>query len=271
MRIPGKKHLILLTGAVAAVLVVAAVVLLVVFLPGGTRGGAHTGKMWDENRAVFEKIMDLPFNREVAAGTLDDRVFRDYIIQDYFYLQAFRKAYEVLLAKAPDARGKELAAEAVKAIDSEEEDVHKKYFEKYGVTAGDLASTLPNRTTRAYASFLMDTVEREPFEVGLAATLPCHWVYYEVGSEMKKKEEAGGNKYGEWIEEYGSGSWEESDAKVFVDAVERYMEKAPAETRKKMERAFSRAFKLEYEFWDTVYRESKSLSDDRIVVVTGAA
>jgi len=128
------------------------------------------------------------------------------------------------------------------------------YFKKYNVTSRDLSESVPNEATIAYNAYLTDTAAREPFEVGLTATLPCSWIYYEVAAEMKKTQ-VEDNPYQEWIDAYGSTPWEESETKAFVDLIEYYMKNADEELREKMEQAYKKAVGFEYMFWDTVYRQ----------------
>lgn len=230
------------------------VIALAVILPSCGNEKNYTQKIWDDNYCSYQEILNLPFNREVANGTLAENKFRNYIIQDYFYLQNFKKVYAILLSKAPDERGQDFVVNAITGIDEEIENVHMVYFKKYKITNQELRSSSPNPTTKAYNSYLMETAAREPFAVGLIATLPCNWIYYEVATDMKSKQ-VEGNPYQEWIDEYGTTPWDESDTKVFVDLVEDYMENAAEQLREKMEQAYKKAVEFEYMFWDTVYKE----------------
>lgn len=72
---------------------------------------------------------------------------------------------------------------------------------------------------------------------------------------MKESKQVEGNPYQEWIDEYGTISWEESDTRAFVDLVEYHMKNAAEELREKMRAAYKRGVEFEYLFWDTVYRD----------------
>ncbi|MDD5484175.1 MAG: TenA family protein [Kiritimatiellae bacterium] len=231
------------------------VIALTAILPGCDGEKSYTRQIWDENYPAYQEICNLPFNREVAAGTLPEKKFRNYMIQDYFYLQNYKKTYEILLTKPPDERGRTFVVNAMEAIDQEIENVHALYFKKYSITDRELSDSSPSQTTETYSSYLMETAAREPFEVGLTATLPCNWIYYQVAADMKKSEPVENNPYQEWIDEYGGVSWEESDAKVFVDLVEYYMTNCGEERRRKMRQAYKRGVDFEYMFWDAAYNE----------------
>jgi thiaminase (transcriptional activator TenA) len=214
-------------------------------------------QLWDENYPFYQKILAHPYNQQLLSGQLDEEIFRQYIIQDYHFCQYYKKAHAILLAKAPDETASKFMANIIGQIDDEIAVLHEVYIKKYNITDQELTSPTAYPSTELYCDFLIRTATLEPFEVGLMATMPCHWVYYQVGVDMKKAEKVQGNKYQAWIDEYGSETWENSGTKVVVDFAEKYMQAASAETRLKMKNAFVTALKLEYMFWDGVYNKVK--------------
>jgi len=214
-------------------------------------------QIWDDNHALYRKILNLPYNQELLSGKLDEAIFRDYIIQDYHFCQNYKKVHAILLAKAPDEKSAKFMLNYIKLIDSEIESLHATYIKTYGITEKELADPTEYPSTELYNSYLVKTATLEPFEVGLMATLPCHWVYYQVGIDMKKAEKVPGNKYQAWIDQYGTTPWEKSEVKKVVDLAEEYMQDANDETRLEMKTAFVTAMKLEYMFWDGIYNRAK--------------
>ncbi|MGV8124984.1 MAG: TenA family protein [Candidatus Xenobiia bacterium LiM19] len=210
----------------------------------------YTEKLWNKNDATYRAILALPFIRGVQDGTLAAGTFRDYIIQDYLYLLNYKKVFELLLSRAPDERARLFLAAEIQGIDQEIETVHLTYCKKYHITDEELANAAPDRATEAYNSFLTGTAIDAPFEVGLTAALPCCWIYWQVGTDLKNSSHVENNPYQEWIDAYGSTPWYQSDAREFVELVEYYMEGANDELRAKMEQAFTTAFGYEYMFWD---------------------
>jgi thiaminase len=57
---------------------------------------------WDRNARIYEAIRAMPFNAELAAGTLSEARFKHYITQDAHYLVGFGRALTLAAAKAPD-------------------------------------------------------------------------------------------------------------------------------------------------------------------------
>jgi hypothetical protein len=58
---------------------------------------------WAGTADLRAAIHALPFNRELAAGTLTPERFRFYILQDAIYLGQFARVLAIAAAKAPDA------------------------------------------------------------------------------------------------------------------------------------------------------------------------
>ena len=69
---------------------------------------------------------------------------------------------------------------------------------RFGV---DAAGAEPSPDCLGYTSFLLATAYHEPWEVLLAALLPCFWLYWDVGKAIAR--EAGAdNPYRAWIDTY---------------------------------------------------------------------
>jgi len=218
---------------------------------------SHTWLIWGENYPFYRKILNLPFNQELLSGKLDEQVFKNYIIQDYHYLQNYKKVHGILLAKAPDEAAMKFIVNLINEIDKEIAQIHNLYVEKFNIAKEELINSPSYPSTEFYNSFLIKTATIEPFEVGLMATLPCRWIYYQLGVDMKQAEKAERGKYREWIDGYWEGPWETSETKKAVDFIENYMRATTDENRLKMKKAYETAMKLEYMFWDDVYRRVK--------------
>ena len=54
-----------------------------------------TQEAWARNSALFQATLEMPFNRELADGTLSIERFRHYMIQDAHYLVGFGRALAV--------------------------------------------------------------------------------------------------------------------------------------------------------------------------------
>jgi len=233
------------------------ILLIILFHHIPLYAASYVDEMLAENEGLYRKILDMPFNNELVKGTLDENIFRNYIIQDYIYLHNYRKVFSILLAKAPDEKGSAFILYLIKSIDNEIKDVHGIYLKKFDIDEDQLINAIPYPVTEFYCSYLIKTAAIEPFEVGLAATLPCHWVYYRIGLDMNKLKISRDNKYRQWIKGYEPEPGETRDINAFIDLLGNYMRDTTDKNREKMRHAFDTAMKLEYMFWDSIYRDVK--------------
>src|SRR3954467_8917128 len=89
---------------------------------------------WERNAAIYEIIRTMPFNAELAAGTLSDARFKHYITQDAHYLIGFRRALALAAAKGP---AWDRIVQFVKAAEEAivvERALHGSFFVQYGIT-----------------------------------------------------------------------------------------------------------------------------------------
>jgi thiaminase (transcriptional activator TenA) len=59
-------------------------------------------EVWERTARLRHAILRLPFNAELAAGTLSRDRFQSYIVQDAIYLSRFSRALAIAAAKSPD-------------------------------------------------------------------------------------------------------------------------------------------------------------------------
>ena len=81
--------------------------------------------------------------------------------------------------------------------------LHESFFGEWGLTPRQVIETPLAPTNLAYTSYLLAVAHAAPFHEGLAALLPCYWIYWEVGKELER---AGSPDplYARWIGTYAS-------------------------------------------------------------------
>lgn len=207
---------------------------------------------WEYTARLRRVIRELPFNKELAAGTLARERFQRYIVQDALYLGEFSRALALAAAKAPDAATTaSLANSAVGAI-AVERALHERYLAEFGVDPAVLAYAEPSPDCLAYTSFLLATVHHAPWGVAIAALLPCFWIYWDEGCTIAR-EARPDNPYRAWIDTYADPRFGEAVAGI-VAMADRAAEAETAAVRAAMLAAFRRAVQYEWLFWDGAYR-----------------
>jgi len=197
-------------------------------------------------------MLDLPFNRELAAGTLARERFQFYLVQDSRYLIGFGRALAVAAARADDPDDIAFFAGAAKESIMVERALHNGFFERFGMSEADLAAIETSPTCLAYTNFLLATAQTGSYAELLAALLPCFWVYQNVGTEIKRIA-AADNPFQIWIDTYAD---EEFAAAVrsCQQAVDRAAATGPGD---RLLAVFTRATEYEWLFWDSAYRQEK--------------
>lgn len=207
---------------------------------------------WRRTAALRAAIHRLPFNTELAAGTLSAERFRCYILQDAIYLGEYARVLALAAAKAPDAATvKAFGHAAVEAI-AVEQALHGRYLAEFGVDPAAVAAAEPAPDCLAYTSFLLATAHQQPWEVLVAAILPCFWIYWDVAGAIVR-EAAADNPYRAWIDTYADPRFGDA-VRLVIDIADRAADGATPAVRAAMLAAFARSAQYEYLFWDGAYQ-----------------
>jgi len=208
--------------------------------------------LWRANVPLYQNTLQLPFNQELAAGTLSRERFCHYVIQDAHYLLAYGRALAVTAAKADGAEGMVQFARAAQEAVLVERSLHDGFMREFGITPAQFANTPMTPACHHYTSYLLATAWAEPYPVTVAALLPCFWIYAEVGRDIHACS-APGNPYQSWVDTYAGEEFHATVRSVCA-TVDQLADKASDETRLALHTAYTHAARLEWMFWDSAYR-----------------
>ncbi len=215
---------------------------------------AFSTEAWTRNAAAYEAIRTMPFNAELAAGTLGRDRFTHYILQDAHYLIGFGRALALAAAKAPHPDRIVQFARAAETAIVVERSLHGGFFRDYGIDADAFAAVPVSPACDHYVSYLLATAFADPYEVVLAALLPCFWIYAKVGRDIFDRA-AADNPYRAWIDTYAGADFAAAVA-AMIAATDRAAQDVGAGERARMHHAFTQATRLEWMFWDSAYRDA---------------
>jgi thiaminase (transcriptional activator TenA) len=213
---------------------------------------SFTEQAWERIGPLYDAILELPFNRGLAAGTLARERFVFYMLQDARYLTYYARALAVTAARAPDAEALIQFAGSAREAMVVERALHESFFRRFGVSAAEAAATEPSPTCAHYTHYLLALAYNAPYEVSVAALLPCFWIYWEVGKHLLEIA-AADNPYQAWIDTYADDAFAERVREV-IQISDRLAAAATPMVRAQMHEAFVRAAKLEWMFWDSAWR-----------------
>jgi thiaminase/transcriptional activator TenA len=208
-----------------------------------------TDTLWANTRPIYNQTLSHPFLNGLTAGELPPSRFQFYLAQDALYLRTFSRALSILAAKAPNEEwGILLNRHAVESLEVERQ-LHQSLLK---------SSDRPARmapTNLAYGNHLLVSVSQRPFAEGLAAMLPCYWIYWEVGKELKLR----GSKnagYQRWIDQYAGEEYGATVRQV-LDIMNAEAATISARSRQEALRLFEISARYEYMFWDMAWREEQ--------------
>jgi thiaminase/transcriptional activator TenA len=208
---------------------------------------------WQHTARLRAAIDALPFNTELTAGTLSAERFRGYIVQDALYLGQYSRVLAIAAARGPDAATlHSFASSALEAV-AVEQALHEQYLARFGVDAATLATAEPSPDCLSYTSFLLATAYHDPWEVTVAALLPCFWIYWDVGSRIAKRADAA-NPYRAWIDTYADEAFGEA-VRTVIGITDRAAAATTDAVRARMLKAFVRSSQYEWLFWDGAYQQ----------------
>ena len=201
--------------------------------------------------ADWERYTRHDFVRQLAAGTLPEKSFRHYLIQDYLFLIHFARAWALAAFKADDLAEIRGAAAALSGIVDVEMDLHMKFCADWGLAEADMASAPEAMETTAYTRYV--------FERGMAGDLldlhvalaPCIVGYGEIGAALAADPDTvmDGNPYRAWIEMYAGDEYRDI-ADGAVAQLDRLAAAKGGDARfEEIAATFAQATRLEEAFW----------------------
>lgn len=201
---------------------------------------------WEHALPVYNKILEHPFVRELAAGTLPKEKFIFYLQQDALYLHNYCRVLTHLASRLDNQQHMEaflkFAADGVAV----EKAMHQVFLAGHGEATAMTPSNL------LYTSIQSAQCE-QPVEVEAAAILPCFWVYREVGLHIAQlSSHSSANPYAQWIDTYSGAEFEQSN-NLAIDICNALAEQTTPEIRERMTRMFTLCTRMEWMFWDSAY------------------
>jgi len=200
-------------------------------------------ELWAATSEQAQAALEHPFVRGLAQGSLDTDLFKRYILQDAFFLDAFARAYALALARCPDREGMRAFFTLLGGV-LDELRLHAGYAARWGA-ADALETLVPAPATLAYTDFLLATAALGSVGETCAAMTPCMRLYAYLGQSLAR---AGAdretNPYAEWVRTYAAADFEDLAA-TLERLLDRYGSPTPA-----VQAAYARAMQLEVAFFE---------------------
>ncbi len=192
-----------------------------------------------------------PFTQDLADGTLPERVYADYLTQDYAFVDHLTSAFCYAAGQAPSVEATRQFIAFLETLTDEEND----YFERSFAALTD-ADHQQDPELRAPTAAFIDLLGRASHEGGypetLAVLLPAEWVYATWATAVEDGQAADlPFYYGEWIDLHANEAF-----LAFVDWLRGELDRVgptlSPRRQRRVERLFCRTVTLEVAFFDAV-------------------
>ncbi len=207
-------------------------------------------RMWTAGGDVYRAILAHPFLAGLTGGSLPEEAFAHYVVQDALYLDAYARALAVVGAKAGDPGATEMFARHAAGALAVERALHESLLPELGIAVETLASARMTPTNQAYTAFLLATAYGGGYAEGVAAVLPCYWIYWEVGKELVTRGSPD-PRYQRWIDTYAD---EEFGGVVLEVLAETDRLPVDGDTADRLVELYVATSRYEWMFWDAAWR-----------------
>ena len=214
--------------------------------------GSWSAHLWHELEPTYRAILAHPFLNQLADGSLDPGAFAHFIAQDVHYLRDYSRALAVVGAKAPHHSDTAMFARHAAGAMDVELALHATLLPELGLDASAVAAVPVAPTTRAYTSYLLATAYGSSFADGVAAVLPCYWIYARVGAALAERGSPD-PRYQRWIDSYAAPDFGAVVQEVLA-LVDRVGPRLGPDEQQRAAGHLVVTARYEWMFWDAAHR-----------------
>lgn len=196
--------------------------------------------------------VDHRFVRELFAGSIDDAVMRDYLVQDYQFFESFLSMLGACVAHADELEANLQFARQLGMLVADEDTYFVDSFAELGIDPADYLHPELTAPTVGFRDLMDDSVASASYPQLLVVLVVAEWLYLdwaESGEEMPQRQVHRG-----WIDLHRGEAFH-GWVQFLVDELERVFpeEEDQSSEAENLNRIWRRAVDLECAFFDNVY------------------
>ncbi len=215
--------------------------------------------LFKEALPLWQEAAEKEFVVEMAKGTLKEKLFRNYMLQDYLYLQDYNGILSEMLLKTEDSG---MAAEELRAfikatmqvVEEETYRVHLPNMRGMGISEGEIEGARRLPAFAEYVAYMRQCLEDEGVLTGLAALLQCSWAYAYIGERVLSQyaAEVARSPYKSWFEAYTGPEYLGANRR-WIDFLDAAAEGISGEKVRHLCGVFTACARHENRLWDELY------------------
>ena len=210
---------------------------------------------------LFARVEDLwkeaaqkPFVTEMAKGSLQEGLFRCYMLQDYLYLLDYIDILNCTLEFTADPGLQAFLRGIIGATENETKHVHIPNMKKIGITDDEIDQCVKAPVIAEYVDYMKRQLQEYGMIAGLTALLQCSWVYAYIGQSVTARyaDEVAVSPYRSWFGAYTSDEYLKSN-REWIEWLDGETKGIGEEETENLCKIFETCAGYENRFWDALY------------------
>ena len=215
--------------------------------------GAVSALMRSTSRQWAEAV-DHRFVRELFAGTVDDAVMRDYLVQDYQFFESFLSMLGACVAHVDELDAKLRFARQLGMLAADEDTYFVDSFAQLGVRPDEYLDPELTAPTAGFRDLMDESVASASYPQLLIVLVVAEWLYLDWAESQEARPSR--QVHRGWIDLHRGDAFH-GWVQFLVDELERVFptdddQGSDAET---LSRTWHQAVALECAFFDSAYRQ----------------
>ncbi len=208
-------------------------------------------------QSTWDEQLIHPFVVALGKGTLPERKFKYYILQDARFLGDLSRVFAAGALRAPDSESALRFAKLAEETITVERSLHENYGKRWKMTAKEMSSVPMAPTNYAYTRHMFTVAHTGSAAEITVVALPCAWIYCVVGQHLLKNgPPSKKHPYHDWLMLYGSPEFAEVQ-EWMRKKVDQWAKTAGKEEKKRMEESFVLSSRYEWMFWEMAWKEEE--------------
>ena len=204
---------------------------------------------------IWAAQLTHPFVVGLGNGTLPERKFKYYILQDALFLSDLAQVFAIASEKAPDPASASTFAKLAEDTLVVERSLHETYGRRWKLAHKQMARTPMAPTNYAYTRHMLQIAQNGSALDAAVVALPCAWIYCVVGQHLLRKgKPPKSHPYRDWLLLYASPEFAEV-ARWMCARVDAWAKRASEVEKLRLEQAFLVSSRYEWMFWEMAWNE----------------
>ena len=210
--------------------------------------GLIVGELLKSSQKDWQAAINQRFVKELFAGTIENKVLKEYLIQDYHFFDAFLSMLGACVAHADQLESKLRFAKQLGFLEADEDGYFQKAFKELKVVENDYLGVTLHPVTKAFQELMYSAVASSDYAHLLVMLVIAEGLYLDWGSKDLALPEA--YIHSEWINLH-RGPFFAEWVQFLVDELNRVGK--GREDLTELQQRWNQAVALELDFFDIGY------------------